>query len=201
MKKTYFVLLLLVCFLAGFAGYNTYAKVVGPPKSKIKTYRNNTNVDSTSTSTKNNSGTSEDTNEEAPPEQEFGSDVEEILAKANVFVNNATSFKEMVAKLNESNIDKAKDALMQIVDSMLENNANLQNITKKLANEQKRDEDKRFYLRQVLPNLHNMNRQLSRIKIAVDKEKINYKNMKYQSERVETSVQQIVDRIEGHGNK
>ena len=200
MKNTYVLILFLIIILGGISATYTTAKIVAPPNSTVKNYKNTTSSDNSSSNI-NNNASDQNTGEANTPNQEFESEVSEIVAKAKVFGNNATSFKEIVDKLDENKIDKAKDTLMKIVDSMLENNSDLQEITKNLAKSQIKDEDKNFYMRQVLPNLHNMNRQLARIKDAVDKDKINYDNMKYQAERVETSVKQIVDRIESYGNK
>lgn len=132
------------------------------------------------------------------PKQEFQNDSAALAAKTEAFATNAESFKKFVANVKPSNIDDEQQHMFTMIDSMLENNKGLQDLTKKIADKQPTDQLKSFYTRSILPNLQNINRQLSRIKDSVDKDNINYKNLKWQSERVEESIKQVVDRLKSN---
>lgn len=135
------------------------------------------------------------------PKQEFQNDSQALAAKVGAFATNAESFKKFVANVEPSNIDDERKHMLKMIESMLENNGSLQELTKKIALKQPTDKQKNFYKRSILPNLHNINRQLMRIKDSVDKDNINYKNLKWQSERVEESIKQVVDRLKSNAEQ
>ncbi|MEW5821067.1 MAG: hypothetical protein AB1782_12820 [Cyanobacteriota bacterium] len=123
--------------------------------------------------------------------------VAQINNKAGAFAGNATAFKNMIEGLDEKTIMKSQDKLISLIESILDNNKELQEITKKAASDISDPDKKKFYMRDILPNLHNINRQLMRIKVSIEKNDINYSNVKDQAERTEECIKQVVDRLKG----
>lgn len=163
-------------------------------KTKIHTQQT-TNYSKTKPST--NSSQTGSTEEEAPPaEQKFGSSLEEMKAKVKAFSGNAESMVKIVSDANEKTIDAQKAKIIKICESMINNNGQLQELSKKLAAKEKNDQIKNILTRGVLANLQNVNRQLERVKQAAEKDKINYSNMKQQVERVDESIKQVIERME-----
>jgi hypothetical protein len=124
----------------------------------------------------------------------------QIMNKAGAFSGNATAFKNMVEGLDEKTIQKSQDKLVSLIESILDNNKELQDATKEIAKGTDNADTKKFYMRDILPNLHNINRQLMRIKVSIEKDDINYNNVKAQTERTEESIEQVIDRLKGNAN-
>ena len=183
------VLLLINCFAYGTAAK---ADVSAFTKQKQTTQQQSQNTQK--------SQKTQEQQESQQPQQQFQNDSAALQAKTEAFATNAESFKKFIANVQPSNIDKEQAHMFQMIDSMLNNNKELQDLTKKIADNQETDQQKSFYTRSILPNLQNVNRQLSRIKDSVDKDQINYKNLKWQSERVEESIKQVVDRLKSNAN-
>lgn len=133
-----------------------------------------------------------------PENQEFGNSLEEMKAKVKAFSGNAESMLKMVNDSDEKTIEENKNKVVKISESMIENNGRLQDLAKKLAEKEKNDQIRNILTRGVLANLQNVNRQLSRIKLAAEKDKVNYSNMKQQVERVDESIKQVIDRLESY---
>jgi hypothetical protein len=134
------------------------------------------------------------------PQQEFSSKLGELKAKAKAFTSNAQSFHKMLEGMDERDVEKKQKTLETVIDSMLDNNKELQDLTKTLADNETNQKIKNFYNRDILPNLQNINRQLLRIKLSA-KGKINLQNMTAQAERTAESIQQVVDRINNYEGK
>lgn len=133
--------------------------------------------------------------------QKFDSKEAEVKAKASAFLANAKSFKNMIDSSDESSIMKQQKTIISVIDATLDNNATMQALVKDIAKEQSNDQKKNFYMREILPNLQNINRQLARIKDSIDKDNVNYKNAKLQAERVEESIGQVIDRLNKNVDK
>lgn len=171
MKKTFIKLTLLACIFSGI--------VLNNPISANNNLKLNLNV---LTQVSNSKGDSS------------------FINQAEAFRGNAESFKKILETMKENEVDKNKDEILNIVDSMLDNNSGLQTMIKTKINKASDNESKQFYMRDILPNLQNINRQITRIKLSV-KGQINLDNMRKQADRTAESISQVVDRIKKNENK
>lgn len=137
---------------------------------------------------------------QSQPQQKFSTKIEEMQVKSQAFASNARSFKSMIEDADLSSYEKSKDNIVSIIESMEDNCQILQTLTKTISSTQNDDDKKNFYLRDILPNLQNINRQLARIKADSKKSTPDLKNVKFQANRISESIQQVVDRINQNQN-
>lgn len=117
-----------------------------------------------------------------------------FMNQAEAFRENAKSFQTRLEKMKDNEVEKSKTEIIDIVDSMLDNNEKLQQSIKEDIKNSSNEKSQDFYKRDILPNLQNLNRQLTRIKDSVEGQ-INLNNMRKQSARTYESISQVVDRI------
>jgi molecular chaperone GrpE (heat shock protein) len=184
-RRSFYTGLLLGCFVINSV---VLAEVIVPGKT-LKPIGQQTST----TPPKNKSTTTPD-QATSGNQQQFSSSLSEMLAKAEVFVNNAESFKKMLEKVSPEKIQDNQEQLKSIIDSMKQNAGDLQNLAKRQGEQASDEQLKNFYTRELLPNLQNIYRQLSRIEASAEGQ-INHKNMVWQANRVQESIQQVVDRI------
>lgn len=126
-----------------------------------------------------------------------------IKQSSKSFSSNASSLKEILENSKDvkdpKELQSRKNDVKVALDSMLDNNKKLQDSVKAQISQEKDPAKKKALMRDILPNLQNINRQLERIKLGNNSASPNFKNIYMQADRVKESIDQVIDRIDSNG--